>query len=115
MAQNDTKPRAPRHLKAATRRWFEQVVSDWELEAHHVEALTAGDERHRQREGHQRRHHFWNNLTLKNSTLRANRATKDDENRAGGGAIFIGGSGTARIAGSIFRGADSLSRRRSTR
>ena len=47
---------------------------------------------------------FWNNFTLKDSTLRDNRATKDDENCAGGGAIFIGGGGTARIEGSSFSG-----------
>lgn len=34
------KPKAPRHLKAATRRWFDAVVADWELEAHHVRLLT---------------------------------------------------------------------------
>src|SRR5215213_824030 len=47
---------------------------------------------------------FWNNFTLKDSTLRDNRATKDDENCAGGGAIFIGGGSTARIEGSTFSG-----------
>src|SRR3954454_23046893 len=47
---------------------------------------------------------FWNNFTLRNSTLRDNRATKDDENCAGGGAIFIGGGSTARIEGSSFSG-----------
>jgi hypothetical protein len=47
---------------------------------------------------------FWNNFTLKDSTLRDNRATKDDENCAGGGAIFIGGGSTARVEGSTFSG-----------
>ncbi|MEO7911087.1 MAG: hypothetical protein ABIV47_15695, partial [Roseiflexaceae bacterium] len=47
---------------------------------------------------------FWNNFTLKNSALRDNRAAKDDENCAGGGAIFIGGGSTARIEGSVFSG-----------
>ena len=45
---------------------------------------------------------FWNNFTLKDSTLRDNRATKDDANCAGGGALFIGGGSTARIEGSSF-------------
>jgi hypothetical protein len=45
---------------------------------------------------------FWNDFTLKSSTLRDNRATKDDENCAGGGAIFIGGGSTARIERSVF-------------
>ncbi len=47
---------------------------------------------------------FWNNFTLKGSTLRDNLATKDDQNCAGGGAIFIGGGSTARIEGSTFSG-----------
>jgi predicted outer membrane repeat protein len=47
---------------------------------------------------------FWNNFTLRNNTLRDNRATKDDANCAGGGAIFIGGGSTARIEGSSFSG-----------
>jgi predicted outer membrane repeat protein len=45
---------------------------------------------------------FWNNFILRDSTLRNNRATKDDENCAGGGAIFIGGGSTARIERSVF-------------
>jgi P27 family predicted phage terminase small subunit len=37
--QKDTKTRAPRHLKPATRRWFHAVADDWELDAHHVRLL----------------------------------------------------------------------------
>jgi hypothetical protein len=33
--------RAPRHLKIATRRWWEAVVATWELEEHHTRLLTA--------------------------------------------------------------------------
>jgi P27 family predicted phage terminase small subunit len=32
-------PKAPKHLRLATRRWFEAVAADWELEAHHVRLL----------------------------------------------------------------------------
>jgi phage terminase small subunit len=35
---------APKHLKAATRRWWLEVVSDWSLEAHHVRLLTLAGE-----------------------------------------------------------------------
>jgi P27 family predicted phage terminase small subunit len=38
------RPRAPRHLKAATRRWWESVVADWDLEEHHVRLLTLAGE-----------------------------------------------------------------------
>jgi len=31
---------APHHLSAATRRWFESVLNDYQLEAHHVRLLT---------------------------------------------------------------------------
>jgi P27 family predicted phage terminase small subunit len=33
-------PKAPKHLRAATRRWFARVVDDYELEEHHVRLLT---------------------------------------------------------------------------
>src|SRR5262245_11343648 len=33
-------PKAPKHLRAATRRWFASVVEDYELEPHHVRVLT---------------------------------------------------------------------------
>ena len=36
--------KAPGHLKAATRRWWQSVVSDWQLEEHHVRLLTLAAE-----------------------------------------------------------------------
>jgi P27 family predicted phage terminase small subunit len=36
--------KAPRHLKPATRRWWESVVSTWELAGHHVRLLTLAAE-----------------------------------------------------------------------
>jgi phage terminase small subunit len=33
-------PKPPRHLTAATRRWWLSVVEGWELEDHHVRLLT---------------------------------------------------------------------------
>jgi P27 family predicted phage terminase small subunit len=36
--------KAPRHLKAATRRWWTAVVTDWQLEDHHVRLLTLAGE-----------------------------------------------------------------------
>jgi P27 family predicted phage terminase small subunit len=30
----------PKHLRAATRRWFAAVVADYDLQAHHVRLLT---------------------------------------------------------------------------
>ena len=32
--------KAPKHLKAATRRWFDSVIHEYELEGHHVRLLT---------------------------------------------------------------------------
>jgi phage terminase small subunit len=37
-------PKAPRHLRAATRRWFEQICNDYELESHHLMLLTLAAE-----------------------------------------------------------------------
>ena len=34
----------PRHLKLATRRWFAEVCTTYELEAHHVRLLTLAGE-----------------------------------------------------------------------
>ena len=34
----------PKHLKAATRRWWAEVVNDWTLESHHVMVLTLAGE-----------------------------------------------------------------------
>jgi P27 family predicted phage terminase small subunit len=36
--------KAPRHLRAATRRWWLSVVSDWTLEEHHIRLLTLAGE-----------------------------------------------------------------------
>jgi hypothetical protein len=36
--------RAPKHLKAATRRWVEQVVADYVLEPHHLRVLVLAAE-----------------------------------------------------------------------
>lgn len=32
MMSDQQKAKAPKHLKPATRRWFEAVVEDWDLE-----------------------------------------------------------------------------------
>jgi phage terminase small subunit len=37
-------PKAPRHLRAPTRRWFEQICADYELESHHLMLLTLAAE-----------------------------------------------------------------------
>lgn len=36
--------KAPKHLRAATRRWWQSVVDDFDLEAHHVKLLTLSAE-----------------------------------------------------------------------
>jgi P27 family predicted phage terminase small subunit len=33
-------PKPPKHLRAATRKWFSAVVADYAMEAHHVRILT---------------------------------------------------------------------------
>jgi phage terminase small subunit len=33
-------PKPPRHLAAATRRWWASVVAGWDLEDHHIRLLT---------------------------------------------------------------------------
>ena len=40
------KPKAkpPKHLRAATRRWWEEVFNSYELESHHLKLLTAAGE-----------------------------------------------------------------------
>ena len=43
MTQN-TLPKAPAHLKAATRRWFEEVATSFELEPHHHRLLQVACE-----------------------------------------------------------------------
>src|SRR4029453_13152839 len=44
MARAGERPKAPRHLKAATRRWWEDVCRDWQLEEHHRRILTTSCE-----------------------------------------------------------------------
>ena len=39
-----TPNKAPKHLRAATRRWFESVLADYELEPHHVKLLQLAGE-----------------------------------------------------------------------
>jgi hypothetical protein len=34
------KPVAPRHLQPATRRWWQQVAAEFDLEPHHYKLLT---------------------------------------------------------------------------
>jgi P27 family predicted phage terminase small subunit len=41
---NPSEPKAPRHLRPATRRWWESVVGDYDLEPHHVRLLTLAAE-----------------------------------------------------------------------
>ncbi|MCK1279467.1 P27 family phage terminase small subunit [Bradyrhizobium sp. 61] len=40
MAKPTGAPTAPKHLRTHTRRWFDQVISDYELDGHHVKLLT---------------------------------------------------------------------------
>lgn len=40
----DTTPKAPKHLRAATARWWESVLADYALEPHHVRLLTLASE-----------------------------------------------------------------------
>lgn len=43
-AADAERPKAPAHLKAATRRWFDSVLDDYELEQHDVRLLTLAAE-----------------------------------------------------------------------
>jgi phage terminase small subunit len=36
--------KAPKHLRPATKRWFESVLEDYELQEHHVRLLTLASE-----------------------------------------------------------------------
>jgi phage terminase small subunit len=40
----DALPSAPKYLKPATRAWFAQVVTDYELDEHHLRLLTLAGE-----------------------------------------------------------------------
>jgi phage terminase small subunit len=44
MTRETTAPRAPAHLRADTRKWFEGVLDDYRLEPHHVRLLTLAGE-----------------------------------------------------------------------
>jgi phage terminase small subunit len=44
MTRRPGTPNPPRHLKAATRRWWSSVVEGFELEEHHVRLLTLAGE-----------------------------------------------------------------------
>jgi P27 family predicted phage terminase small subunit len=37
-------PKAPKHLQASTKRWWNQVVADFDLEEHHLRLLTLAAE-----------------------------------------------------------------------
>jgi len=37
-------PRPPKHLTASTRRWFANVVAEYQLEEHHIKLLTLAAE-----------------------------------------------------------------------
>jgi len=39
-----TDPKAPKHLRAATRRWWQSVLAEYELQPHHVKLLTLAGE-----------------------------------------------------------------------
>lgn len=39
-----SKPTAPKHLEPATRKWYAEVLSDFELEPHHERLLQAAAE-----------------------------------------------------------------------
>lgn len=41
---SNAKPRAPKHLRAVTARWWRAVVEEYELEPHHVRLLTLAAE-----------------------------------------------------------------------
>lgn len=43
-AVNSTVPRAPRHLRAATRAWFQSIAEDYALEPHHTRLLVLAGE-----------------------------------------------------------------------
>ena len=38
--KRDEKPTPPKHLRAPTKKWFEQVVNEYTLEPHHLHLLT---------------------------------------------------------------------------
>lgn len=44
MAEKAKPIKAPKHLRAATRKWFERVLNDYQLEPHHVRLLQLAGE-----------------------------------------------------------------------
>ncbi len=44
MTRESKQPKPPKHLRAATRRWWQSVVKDYELEPHHIRLLTLAAE-----------------------------------------------------------------------
>ena len=38
------KPKAPKHLRPATKRWFNHVATEWTLEQHHIKLLIVAAE-----------------------------------------------------------------------
>lgn len=41
---HDDRPKPPKHLKTATRRWWASIVEEYVLEPHHLRLLTAASE-----------------------------------------------------------------------
>lgn len=37
-------PKAPKHLKPSTKKWYRQILEDYELESHHIKILTLAAE-----------------------------------------------------------------------
>jgi hypothetical protein len=44
MTRDSSAPKAPAHLRGPTRAWFTQVLSDYDLQPHHVRLLTLAAE-----------------------------------------------------------------------
>jgi hypothetical protein len=44
MAKPTGAPAAPKHLRTQTRKWFDTVVNDYELDGHHIRLLTLAAE-----------------------------------------------------------------------
>ena len=44
MKKSNPKPKPPRHLKPETARWWANVLSEFELEPHHIRLLTLAAE-----------------------------------------------------------------------
>ncbi|MBN2559397.1 MAG: hypothetical protein JXQ75_00505 [Phycisphaerae bacterium] len=44
MTRGTKRPKPPKHLRAATRRWWQSVVDEYDLEPHHIQLLTLAAE-----------------------------------------------------------------------